>query len=204
MATTAKHRLPDRDEDGKFIADDDRGLPNFKVLAGAVAGGAALGIMAMLGRKAAVQAPTLLAGDWDEALAAEHSAVLKIFDALEETDERNTTKRAVLLTQLKHALMKHAVEEENVIYAKLADSDEAAAHRLNEEHGDVKRYLFQLENTPRESGQWIATVRRFRADIEKHMKEEEQHLFPALKARLSDEENNRLRAAMNREGFKVA
>lgn len=203
MATT-KQKLPDRDDDGKFVADDDRGLPNFKVLAGAVAGGAALGIMAMLGRKAAVQAPTMLAGDWDEALAAEHSAVLKIFDAIEATDERNTTKRTVLLTQLKHALMKHAVEEENVIYARLADDDETSAHRLNEEHGDVKRYLYTLDTTPRESGQWIATVRRFRADIEKHMKEEEQHLFPALKARLTPEENKKLTSAMNREGFKVA
>ncbi len=204
MATTAKQRLPERDEDGKVVADNDRSLPNFKVLAGAVAGGAALGIMAMLGRKAAVQAPTLLAGDWDEALAAEHVAVLKIFDAIEATDERNTTKRTILLTQLKHALMKHAVEEENVIYAKLADSDEASAHQLNEEHGDVKRYLYTLDTSPKESGQWIATVRRFRADIEKHMKEEEEHLFPALKARLSPEDNKKLRAAMNREGFTVA
>ena len=204
MATSEKQRLPERDEDGKFVSDDDRTLPNFKVLAGAVAGGAALGIMAMLGRKAAVQAPTLLAGDWDDALAAEHVAVLKIFDALEATDERNTTKRTVLLTTLRHALMKHAVEEENVIYAKLADSDEAAAHRLNEEHGDVKRYLYQLDTTPKESGHWIATVRRFRADIEKHMREEEQHLFPALKSRLTPEENKKLTSAMNREGFKVA
>ena len=45
---------------------------------GAVAGGAALGIMAMLGRKAAVQAPTLMAGDWDEALAADPLLVKRL------------------------------------------------------------------------------------------------------------------------------
>lgn len=206
MATTTTERESkgERDSKGRFVSDEDRGLPNFKILAGAVAGGAALGVMAMLGRKAAVQAPTALAGEWDEALAAEHKAVLKIFDTIEATDERNTTRRGILLAQLKHALLKHAIEEENVVYAKLADSDEATAHRLNQEHGDVKHYLFTLDNTPRESGQWIATVRRFRADIERHMKEEEELHFPALRARLSDEENRKLRIAMNKEGFKVA
>lgn len=205
MATTTRQKTPPRDDDGKFVSEEDRGMPNFKVIAGAVAGGAALGVMAMLGRKAVVQAPTAFAGEWDEALAAEHKAVLKIFDAIQATDERDTTKRGVLLTQLKHALMKHAVEEENVIYAKLAETGEAdAAHQLNQEHGEVKRYLFKLDTTPRNSGEWIAIVREFRADIEKHMQEEETHLFPALRARLSDEENRKLRVAMNREGFKVA
>src|SRR5688572_15115863 len=50
---------------------------------GAAAAGVAVGLMANLGRKVAVQAPTKLAGDWDEALKAEHAAVLKLFDALQ-------------------------------------------------------------------------------------------------------------------------
>ena len=39
-------------------------------LLGAAAAGVALGVAAMIGRKVAVQAPTVLAGDWDQALAA--------------------------------------------------------------------------------------------------------------------------------------
>lgn len=41
-------------------------------LLGTAAAGVALGIAAMIGRKFAVQAPTMLAGDWDKALALEH------------------------------------------------------------------------------------------------------------------------------------
>src|SRR5205085_2369313 len=49
------------------------------------AAGIAAGLLANLVRKAAVQAPTLAAGRWDEALAAEHAAALTLFDLLEKT-----------------------------------------------------------------------------------------------------------------------
>ena len=44
----------------------------------------------------------------------------------------------------------------------------------------------------------------FRSDIEKHMQEEEVHLFPMLRAQLSEEKNKALTLTMNKEGFKVA
>jgi hemerythrin-like domain-containing protein len=68
----------------------------------------------------------------------------------------------------------------------------------------VKQYLYELENTPTASPDWIAKVREFRADIEKHMQEEEMHLFPMLRAQLSEEKNKALTLTMNKEGFKVA
>ena len=178
---------------------------NFGMVAGAVAGGAALGILAMFGRKAAVQAPTALAGNWDEALVLEHQATLKVFDAIEATDEHNTVKRSMLLSHLKHALLKHAVEEENVIYPALREIGQRdAADALTKEHGYVKQYLYELENTPNASPAWIAKVREFRADIEKHMQEEEMQLFPMLRSQLSEEKNKALTLTMNKEGFKVA
>ena len=68
----------------------------------------------------------------------------------------------------------------------------------------MKQYLYELETTPSASPEWIAIVRRFRADIEDHMREEETNLFPMLRAMLSEEKNKTLTAAMNKEGFKVA
>jgi hemerythrin superfamily protein len=174
-------------------------------LAGAATAGVALGVLAMLGRKAAVQAPTFLAGDWDVALAAEHKAVLKLFDALQATEPTATTKRSILLAQMKHALAKHALEEENVVYPALREAGEVAgADELNAEHGYVKQYLYELENMPNDDDRFLATVAKFRADIEDHMREEEQELFPRLKSKLSDERNKQLTASMNKEGFKLA
>ena len=182
-----------------------QGLPNFGLIAGVGAAGAFLGVLAMLGRKVAVQAPTYFAGDWDAALAAEHKATLAVFDAIEATPDSAAGKRKALLTTLKHALAKHALEEENAIYPALRDAgmrDEA--DELNTEHGYVKQYLYELSELPGDAPEFLATVKRFRVDIEDHMREEEQDLFPRLKAQLSDERNQHLTRVMNREGFKLA
>jgi iron-sulfur cluster repair protein YtfE (RIC family) len=172
------------------------------LVAVAATAGAAVGALAMLGRKTMVQAPTLFAGDWPEALAAEHKAVLKIFDAIEATQTRAEGKRTMLLAQLKHALAKHAIEEENVIYPALRDAGDAdAAQELVREHGDVKH---DLENMPKSSPDFLETIAAFRKEVEAHVQMEEDRLFPALAAKLSDEQNRKLTRAMNREGFKLA
>lgn len=195
-----------RDSKGRFTGSKrTSSTSNLGVIAGAAAGGVALGVLALLGRKAVVQAPTLLAGNWDEALATEHEAVRRTFDQIEATDEHSTTKRNLLLAHLKHALMTHAVEEENVIYPALREAGQReGADELTREHGYVKQYLYELENMPTASPDWLAKVREFRAQIEDHMEEEELRLFPMLRAQLSDEKNKALTATMNREGFKVA
>jgi hemerythrin superfamily protein len=172
---------------------------------GAAAAGVAVGVAAMIGRKVAVQAPTALAGEWDAALAAEHAAVAKLFDALEETTSKNATKRSMLLAQLKHALAKHALQEENTIYPALRDAGQTeAADGLNKDHGYVKQYLYELTNCPKESEAFLSILRRFREDLDRHVREEEDTLFPALKAQLSVEANRKLTVAMNKEGFKLA
>jgi len=174
-------------------------------LIAAGAAGLAVGLAANVARKFAVQAPTMLAGEWDEALKAEHQLTLKVFDAIEATTERNTTKRATLLMNLKHMLAKHAMEEENAVYPALRDAGEAeAADHLNNDHGYVKQYLYDLTMMPKDSPNWIAKVRKFRTDVEKHMREEEDTLFPQLKAKLTPEQNKALTTAMNKEGLKIA
>lgn len=191
--------------DNQGHSDEKRHAGRFGIVATAATAGAALGILAMLGRKTAVQAPTILAGDWPQALAAEHKAVLKIFDAIEATQTRAVARRTMLLTQLKHALAKHAIEEENVIYPALRDAGErAAAEELIREHGDVKHFLYDLENMPRNSPDFLETIGEFRREIEAHMLDEEERQFPRLFASLSEEQNRTLTRSMNREGFKLA
>jgi hemerythrin superfamily protein len=174
-------------------------------LIGAAAAGVAVGLMANLGRKAAVQAPTALAGDWDEALAAEHAATMKLFDAMQATTDKNTTKRSMLLMQLKHALAKHAIEEENAVYPALRDAGQTdEADHLNHDHGYVKQFLYDLDNMPKDSPAFMAKIGEFRGAVEEHVREEEDKIFPKLKAKLSPEQNKALTLAMNKEGFKLA
>ena len=172
---------------------------------GAAAAGLAVGLAANLGRKAMVQGVSAAAGSWDQALATEHKMALTIMDALAATENKQKVKRSTLLMTLKHALMKHAVQEENVIYPALRDSgNKEAADHLNHDHGYVKQYLYELENLPKDSPKFLTTLADFRRDIEKHIREEEDELYPAMKASLDAATNKKLTLMMNKEGFKVA
>lgn len=175
------------------------------VLAAAAAAGAAVGIAANYGRKLIVQGMGAAAGDWADALAAEHRTTLAIFDKIEATDDSQTWIRAHLLMKLKYALDKHAHQEENVIYPALREANSAHdADALNAEHGYIKTYLYELETMPNDSAEWLARARDFRAMIEEHMRMEEDEVFPKFRDTLSEEQNARLSAMMNKEGMKLA
>ena len=174
------------------------------MIAAAAVAGAAVGAAANFGRKLMVQGLTS-SGNWDEALAAEHRAVLRLFDKIEATTDDQTFIRAHLLLQLKHALVKHAAEEENVVYPALREADDAHdADALNAEHGYVKTFLYELEKMSKDSPAWIAKIRDFRALLEEHIQMEEKEVFPRLRRSMSDEQNAALTAAMNKEGFAMA
>jgi hypothetical protein len=178
-----------------------------KVAAG-VAGvaGFGLGLLAGAARKAAVQAPTFAAGDWFEGLMAEHKMARALFEKLAQTGEDDKPQRAALLLQLQHAIGKHNVEEENIIYCVLRDhGDAAAADGLHADHGQLKQGLFDLEmiGKKQEDG-FLARLAEVRAAFEAHVLEEEDEIFPMLRDQLSAEENAMVTTRMNREGFKVA
>ncbi len=173
------------------------------VLAAAALAGAAIGFAANIGRKFVIQGMTA-SDDWSETLAMEHETVLGLFDKIEATSSNQTIQRKLLLGKVKHALGKHALEEENVIYPALRDANLAHdADTLNTEHGYVKTFLYELENMPADDARWLAKVKELRAMLETHMKMEEEEVFPALREALTDEQNLKLAQAMNREGMKL-
>jgi hemerythrin superfamily protein len=174
------------------------------LLAGAL--GFGLGIAAAVGRKAAVQAITAAAGDWFEGLKAEHKMALGIIETLEKTTEEDGKKRAALLLTLQHALGKHAIQEEDVIYCVLRASGEGeVADELGQDHNaEVKQALYDLEQIDKASPAWLARLQLLKSDLQAHIREEEDVVFPKLHASLSAEENKKLTVRMNFEGFKVA
>ncbi|WP_129792488.1 hemerythrin domain-containing protein [Sphingosinicella sp. CPCC 101087] len=172
-------------------------------LAAAAVAGAAVGLAANYGRKFLVQG--MGGHDWIDALKTEHQMVLAIFDKIEATSDEQTSARTHLLMKLKYALDKHAVEEENVIYPALREANSAHdADALNAEHGYVKTYLYELETMPKDSPDWLARVRDFRSMIQEHMRMEEEEVFPKFRNALSEDQNAKLSARMNKEGLKMA
>lgn len=183
-------------------SNQQNGSGNF-LLAGAA--GLLVGLLANPARKLAVQTPTMLKGQWDEALAAEHKATLALIDSIEQTGIDDTARRSMMLMQLKHMIAKHSFQEENTVYAAMRAHGllEPAKH-LNEDHAEVKRLLFELTELPKDDPQWLGKIGELRAALEEHMREEEQDHFPKLRRALSEDENAQLAKAMNKEGLKLA
>lgn len=168
--------------------------------------GFGLGLLAAAARKAVVQAPTFAAGDWFEGLVAEHKIARALFEKLAQTTEDDVPQRAALVLELQHAIGKHNVEEENVIYCVLRNNGEAAAaNALHADHGQLKQGLFDLEMIGKQQQPGFLTrLAEVRAAFEAHVLEEEEDVFPALREKLGDDVNTATTARMNREGFKVA
>jgi hemerythrin superfamily protein len=174
-------------------------------IVGAAVAGAAVGVAATIGRKLFIQFARGATGDWLEALKAEHQAALALFDKLQATDNSQMMIRSHLLSKLKYALGKHANEEENVIYPALREAgDRRDADHLNADHGYVKTYLYELEGMDNDDPAFLARVRDFRSMLEKHMREEENEIFPRLLSRISEEKSDELTALLNKEGFRFA
>ena len=171
----------------------------------AALGGAAIGFAANYGRKFITQAVSGISGDWDEVLATEHDLTLAVFDKMLATDSSQTWKRSMLLMQLTHALDKHAHEEEMVVYPALREADQTVeADQLNAEHGYIKTFLYELGQIGPEAPNWLEKIREFRALVAEHAKMEEEQVFPAFKRNLDEEQNAKITALVNKDGFWAA
>jgi hemerythrin superfamily protein len=174
-----------------------------------LAGMAALGFVAgaalLSGRKVAMQALTGVAGDWFAALKADHKLVDALFGVLLKTEDHETGKRHLLFSKIAYALAKHQFEEEHVIYPALREGGQAATPKhLDAEHFEMKSYMHELSELPKDDSRWIRKARMLHKLIKEHVREEEEIVFPALKERLSSKENAHLTRAMHREGVKLA
>ena len=171
-------------------------------LIGAAIAGVAIGFAANMGRKFVTQSMSGASGDWDEVLATEHEMTLAIFDKMLATDSSQTWKRSMLLMKLEHALDKHAHEEEMVVYPALREANmETDSDHLNEEHLQIKTFIYELHQMGTDAPNWLEKVRQFRDLVQRHAHEEEEEIFPAFKKDLTEEQNARITNLVNRDGF---
>lgn len=173
---------------------------------GAVGAGIIIGLATSLGRKVAVQAASGgMNRDWDEVLQIEHRAVEELFDRILQTDDSDTGKRTALLAKIKHALMKHAIEEENAIYPALQRIDaQDAEDELFSDHAEIKKALYDLDRMDKSDAVFLTRIMELRTMIERHVQEEEGNLFPRLKRAMTAEETRLANARVWREGMKLA
>ncbi len=112
---------------------------------------------------------------------------------------------ASVLLGIKQGLTKHALQEEDVVYPMLREMGvETETKELYSEHADIKTYLHELEQKPKDDPQWLERVRAFHTLIQHHVREEEEELYPRFQSQLSEEQNKKLTKRMNVEGLLLA
>lgn len=112
-------------------------------------------------------------------LKKDHAAVKKIFAQIEKLESGAVTQKARLFKQLKTELDIHAKLEEVLLYPLLKAAD--TTHKLTlesyEEHHLVEKLLIEL-STQSITEEWDAKLTVLRENVEHHVEEEEDCLFP--------------------------
>jgi len=169
-------------------------------LATAALAGLAVGIAASVGKRFAMHSMHSAGKDWDEVLKTEHRAVEALFDKLAKTESTQTTTRMMLVMQIKKALTKHALEEENAVYPHLAKAlGDGAADSLFAEHAEMKKALHFLGECDKASSEFLDRADQLRRIVTSHIAEEEI-LLDEMKAQLTEEQNAEINAAAWKEG----
>lgn len=143
-----------------------------------------------------------------EMLIHEHEEVANMFDELENTNEDQITTadintptvqaRIDLFRKLKNALTLHTRAEEQVFYPALENFDEtrdliAEAYR---EHGEVDQLLEEISGLNPTDEQWLDKIIELRANVEHHVAEEEDELFPQVEELFDEQKLQQLGAQM--------
>jgi hemerythrin superfamily protein len=89
-----------------------------------------------------------------------------------------------------------------VVYPALREAGEAGdADTLENEHGYIKTFIYELNQMGPDSPNWLDKVREFRQLVSEHAHMEEEEVFPRFKRELDEEQNARVTGLVNRDGF---
>jgi hemerythrin superfamily protein len=126
-----------------------------------------------------------------EMLKKQHREVEELFETLEGAGEGAMKTKERVFEQLADALAVHAEIEEKIFYPEskdaAADTEELLREAV-EEHLSVKRVIADLMQTGPEDEQFDARCKVLKEQIEHHVKEEEEELFPKVKKACSKEQ----------------
>jgi len=122
-----------------------------------------------------------------------------IADVLARMDSGITTRleRERLTLQAKRRLSEHALAEENAVYPLLGSDDVRLP--LYAEHANMKILLHALQHKVADKDAWAEHAAALRTLVTAHVREEEDELFPKLRAKLDETEAALLLGEIERE-----
>jgi hemerythrin superfamily protein len=132
-----------------------------------------------------------------ELLEQQHREVEELFEKFEKAGDKARKTKEKLCREISDKLAMHAEIEEKLFYpeSKMEDTEEILRESV-EEHLGVKRILADLLETEVADEQFDAKMKVLKEQVEHHVEEEEEELFPKVKKALSEEELEDLGARM--------
>ena len=133
-------------------------------------------------------------------LKRDHTEVKKMLSDLEETTERAEKTRTEGLATLKHELEIHEAIEEEIFYPALKEHPKTKDLALEgyEEHHVVDTIMGELEDVDPSDETWLAKFSVMKENLEHHITEEEDEMFPKVEQVFEDEELQELGARMQK------
>jgi hemerythrin-like domain-containing protein len=115
-------------------------------------------------------------------LKADHEAVSQMFDEYEKT--RSSSNKKSIVAEICTALTVHAQIEEEIFYpaVKEALKDKLLVPEATVEHAGVKDLVAQLEGLEPDGEMYDAKVKVLSEYVKHHVKEEQNEMFPKVKA----------------------
>ena len=124
-------------------------------------------------------------------LKTDHRKVADLFTQMERASGK---KKLDVFAQIKMELELHTQIEEKIFYPALEKPEETHDLTLEayEEHDVVKRLLRELGRAKSADEEWEAKAKVLQENVEHHVEEEENELFPKASSALSREEIEKL------------
>ena len=133
-------------------------------------------------KKSANEAKTPKAQEAIALLRADHKAVTMLFEQYESA--RSSTKKKALVEQICTELTVHAQIEEEIFYpqVQVALKDKELIPEAIVEHATLKNLIAQLEASEPDDEFYDAKVKVLSEYVNHHVKEEQDEMFPKVKA----------------------
>jgi hemerythrin-like domain-containing protein len=123
-------------------------------------------------------------------LKEDHQRVKKMLNELEETTERATKKREDLFADVQAELRLHELVEEEIVYPAFREQSKLKDIVLEgyEEHHVVDFIMEEIAEESVNDETWAAKLKVMKENVEHHVEEEEEKMFPQARKLFSEED----------------
>jgi hemerythrin superfamily protein len=136
-------------------------------------------------------------------LSSDHDQVKALFEKIAAAP---AGERTHLFNQVKVALIAHSKAEDQTFYSELETDDELEDRIIEarEDHEAIDQLLDELSGIPAEEPTWLRTFNELVRTVERHVRFEEDDIFPVARQMLDADDADELGRSMKRleEQFK--